>query len=717
MPTEPAPSLPPPRPARAVFFLGFLTLFLELVLIRYLGGTIWNLGYFPNLVLLGAFVGMGLGFVAHRLLDAERSRRIFARVPIALFLLVIGVWVLRPSVPGFEQWKGSVGGELYFTATPEKARSTALTSALFVVWFGAVIALFAAISQYTAKRFAELPPLKAYSADIAGSCCGIVAFMLLSFGRVSAAYWFLLAAPLFLWSGGLATRRDRALALAALALSAGVVIEQDRRVARHGFHLEARTGADGQERRIEVTWSPYQKVEFSRGVQQNPFIAVNGIGHQALLTGDLIQRGYYPVPHRARAANGALPPYRRVLVLGAGTGNDVFAALSFGAEHVTAVEIDPVIADLGRREHPERPYADPRVRLVVDDGRAVLTRARERFDLIVFALTDSLVKVSPVAQLRLENYLFTVDSLRRAWDLLEDHGTIALYNAYRQPWLLDKLCATARAASGREPTVIPALEGLADFSVILVDRDGPPAAAPAPAAADVEVATDDWPFPYLPRRQLPSLYLATLGAFALVAGGALALLQRRARPSAGAKPGAALRLAFVAMGAAFLLLETKSVIQFSLLFGTTWWNNSLVFLGVLLLVLAANQIAARVRSPRLPWIVAPLLIASALGTLLFPLADLLYLENAAVRFGAAALLTFTPIFFANLLFSAAFRDQPAAELLFGWNLFGAVIGGLFEYASMALGYQALAVAVAVLYAVAVAALASAPRKREGLRPA
>ena len=39
------------------------------------------------------------------------------------------------------------------------------------------------------------------------------------------------------------------------------------------------------------------------------------------------------------------------------------------------------------------------------------------------------------------------------------------------------------------------------------------------------------------------------------------------------------------MGAAFLLLETKSVVQFALLFGTTWFVNALVFLGVLLSVL------------------------------------------------------------------------------------------------------------------------------------
>ena len=51
------------------------------------------------------------------------------------------------------------------------------------------------------------------------------------------------------------------------------------------------------------------------------------------------------------------------------------------------------------------------------------------------------------------------------------------------------------------------------------------------------------------------------------------------------------------MGAAFLLLETKNVVQFALLFGTTWFVNSLVFAGILLSVLAAVEIARRVRLP------------------------------------------------------------------------------------------------------------------------
>src|SRR6202035_6124272 len=48
------------------------------------------------------------------------------------------------------------------------------------------------------------------------------------------------------------------------------------------------------------------------------------------------------------------------------------------------------------------------------------------------------------------------------------------------------------------------------------------------------------------------------------------------------------------MGAAFLLLETKNVVQFALLFGTTWFVNSLVFLGILVAVYLAIEVARRI---------------------------------------------------------------------------------------------------------------------------
>jgi hypothetical protein len=157
--------------------------------------------------------------------------------------------------------------------------------------------------------------------------------------------------------------------------------------------------------------------------------------------------------------------------------------------------------------------------------------------------------------------------------------------------------------------------------------------------------------------------------------------------------------AFFFMGVAFLLLETKSVIQFSLLFGTTWLNNSLVFLAVLIFVLIANHLANLFPRPGVLKLAYFFLIAMCLLQLIYPLSNLLAIRSTMLRFIVASLLTFSPIFFANLIFSITFRDRPLAEHLFGWNLFGAFVGGILEYTSMAVGYNFLSIIVAICYTI------------------
>jgi spermidine synthase len=464
---------------------------------------------------------------------------------------------------------------------------------------------------------------------------------------------------------------------------------------------------------VRVAWSPYQKVECTDGTDElGPTIYVNGILHQGMRPRDWIEKSIYQTPYAERADRGDRAPFGRVLIMGAGSGNDVTAALANGAEHVDAVEIDPVIAELGRRYHPARPYDDPRVRLTIDDARSFLTHSQGPYDLVIFALTDSLIRVSPMAQLRLENYLFTEQAIQRAYHLLSDQGSLVFYNFYRRPWLVEKLRRGMHAATGQWPYRVHLSK---DFAVLALDRrppgsvsaDDPGADSPSGPGAlaryDVDVATDDWPFLYLEKHGVPGIYLGAMALFVVLAAAMVIGMQvgarRRSRPS-DAPSGLATKSAFALMGVAFLLLETKSVIQFSLLFGTTWLNNSLVFLAILLSVLAANWTVQALRGRWLVRATFAALIAASLATLVYPLSNLLYLENAGLRFVAASLLTFSPIFFANLLFSLAFRDQPAAEHLFGWNLLGATLGGVLEYSSMALGYNALAWIVAACYALA-----------------
>ena len=158
------------RYPRQLFFLGFLTLFLELVLIRYLSGTIWNLGYFPNLVLLAVFFGMGVGFYLHQSIGNETSNAYFRYAVRALFLLVVFATFACPGLPGFDRSSGKFGGELYFTNRASRPLIQSLP--FFLVWFYFTLAIFALISQRTAKLFSHFTPLKAYWCSRHCSRCG-----------------------------------------------------------------------------------------------------------------------------------------------------------------------------------------------------------------------------------------------------------------------------------------------------------------------------------------------------------------------------------------------------------------------------------------------------------------------------------------------------------------------------------------------------------------
>ena len=94
-------------------------------------------------------------------------------------------------------------------------------------------------------------------------------------------------------------------------------------------------------------------------------------------------------------------------IIGAGSGNDIDHALRYGVDRIDAVEIDPVIQSIGISSNPDRPYADPRVVRHLDDGRHFLRTTDRKYDLVVYALVDSLILHSGYANIRLESYLFT----------------------------------------------------------------------------------------------------------------------------------------------------------------------------------------------------------------------------------------------------------------------------------------------------------------------
>jgi spermidine synthase len=437
-------------------------------------------------------------------------------------------------------------------------------------------------------------------------------------------------------------------------------------------------------------WSQYYRVQFFADGNE---ISVNGIPHQAMI--DVTDPAYSGMVYQRPYQLLASPP-RNVLVIGAGNGNDVAAALAAGAEHVDAVEIDPVIQDLGTTYHPLHPYDDPRVTRITNDGRAFLEQTDNRYDLIIFALPDSLTLVNGQSAVRLESFLFTEQAMEAARDHLTSDGVFSMYNFYREPWLLDRLAGTLNQVYGHAPCYYAGEQGQSQVGTLSMLTVGLEASSLTcqpwtPSGEVVAPATDDRPFVYLKTPSIPTRYLVTLGLILLVSAVAIRLAGGRFAAMRG-------YLDLFFMGAGFLLLETKSVVQFALLFGTTWFVNALVFAGVLLTILAAIEVERRTRIRR-PALLFSLLFVGLLVAGLVPASWLLELSTAP-RFLAASALAFLPVFIANLVFAERFRDTVDPTTAFGANLLGAMLGGVLEYLSLITGYRGLLVIAAILYALA-----------------
>ena len=302
----------------------------------------------------------------------------------------------------------------------------------------------------------------------------------------------------------------------------------------------------------------------------------------------------------------------------------------------------------------------------------------------------------------LESFLFTTEAFAGVRDHLGPNGIFVLYNFYREPWLVQKMASMLDRSFGMAPMVrlYPELESTA-ATLAAGPLVASLAGAPPPGdhvdtldlAAAPQAATDDWPFLYLKEPTIAPHYWIALG---LVILWALLLVGRAARLS-----GTSFRRFsphFFVLGVAFLLLETRSLVTFSLLFGSTWIVNSLVFFAILASVLIAVRVNVRFRVRRI-WIFYLLLFGMlALNLVVRP--ETLLLSNVFARYLVASVLAFAPVFLANVIFSNSFRDTEIADIAFASNLLGIMTGGMLEYLSMLFGYHALLWLVIAFYALA-----------------
>ncbi len=681
-----------------LLFISFLTLYFELLVIRWLPTEIRILAYFSNMTLVSCILGMGLGaLIAHDV--PYRPSRFLGLLAclITVTYLYHGIDLQLPIVSE---------SHFIWNGLSRRATGTFVQYVALFAFLAINTATFVPLGQALGLEFDRLPPLSAYSINVLGAILGIGAFALFSLFQLPPVVWFGVGIVLFFllvpWTGEIQLA-------AVLCLVLATVVSWEA-----GSY-----------------WSPYYKVSVEArrlGDEWVGFrVSVNEDGHQEALD---LSGSYDRDPSMASRRRTYDVPYRygtndTVLIMGAGTGNDVAAALRAGASLVEAVEIDPVILSLGM-DHPERPYQDPRVQLVNQDARGYLRTTTQKYDKIVLGYLDSHALFSAMSSVRLDNFIYTREFFREMKTHLKPKGLLVVTFTVHEEWIANRLFTLFQETFGKPPLVYQGdrhsngvvflggkpLEEIktaylafnpttsnAGHTWSLPEHAGG-YISPETFTGGVAVPTDDWPYLYLRKPSIPLNYLIPL-LFLL----ALGLLYVRSSASGFKR----VNLHFFFLGSGFLLVETKAMTELAIFLGSTWVVNAFVISTILVLILLANWIASSRWCPSVGAAYGALGV-TLMTTYFAPLHVLLGWESPLRNWVAVTVLCL-PLFFAGLIFAQNIKKERQASAALGANLMGAIAGGALEYVSMTAGLKVLYLLGLGLYILSLVFYRRDPRLR------
>lgn len=690
--------------------VSFLSLYFELTLIRWIPTQVRLLAYFTNFVLIAALLGLGVG-----MLLAARRVRLALFFPAALLALTIVVVILERQNLALPI---SFGEFVWGNVQALPARGI-LSYLILVGLFVLMVGVFVLLGQEVGRALRGFKPLRAYSLNILGSLMGVLGFAFLNWLESPPIVWFAAGLVGFVLYGLLTSDGRRWLIVAALPLAAVVGV------------VYADTA--GQAASVSTYWSPYYKIQVKplkvAGQLVGSAIEVN---KDALQFPHYLSGRYHNIPYIASEEHQYNMPYtfihpKRVLVMGAGTGNDVEAARrNAPGATVDAVEIDPVIARLGRTLHPDRPYASPKVTVHVNDARSFLQQTTQKYDLIVFGKLDSHRVFSHMSSVRMDNYVYTQENLETVRRHLAPGGIVAIGFVMHEKWIADRLFTLLVHVFGHSPLVYQADHMAYDTVFFIGERPlhVPPGASVITRAqfahgvlngdkngtwrysqlqgfvdtsvfsSHATLLTDDWPYLYMQDRTIPPNYLIVLVLTVLVS----VILVSLTVPKIDFRSSG--NWNFLLLGAGFALQETKGITDIALLFGSTWITNIIVISAILVVILLANLAVSRWNDIPLHWVYLAL-VATLLFNFLVPLRGLLD-YGFWIQVLASGVRVAGPLFFSGIIFARWFEHTGNPSSALGANLMGAVVGGLSEYSSLALGLRQLYLLAIVFYALSFA---------------
>ena len=386
-------------PRNSLFLASAISLFAELLIIRVHSSFFQVFGFYKNVSLLSCFLGIGIGLAKPniRIGWLFLCPLIFCLQITYLYLLrftILGVFLLNPSME-----YGAMGVD-----TARNFGDIFIVNFFLLCVYASNALCFIPLGYLISYFSKNTTSSNAYAINIGGSIFGILLFTFLTFVHSNPLIWV----SVFLGSLLLLNLHRTWIYLIFFSAFISSILS-------YNFSLD----------RYDI-YSPYQLLTVILTQRAHPTISVNNFYYQKIFdfndTSGHSSKSllHYSLPYYFK------PSPDNVLVLAGGTGNDTASALKNGASHVDVVEIDPIIIQLGMNLHPSQPYQSNKVDLYQDDARNYIKKTDQKYDLIVYGLLDSHSSISGNSSIRLDSYVYTIQSFKQSKSLLTEDGIMCL---------------------------------------------------------------------------------------------------------------------------------------------------------------------------------------------------------------------------------------------------------------------------------------------------
>jgi hypothetical protein len=694
------------RTALSILLISVLGLFLEMMLIRWISTEIRIFAYVQNVVLVVCFLGLGLGCFTSRQEINIRS----TIYPLLFLSFIFAIPISRKGIGSLSECLSVMRDMPIFYRTVTSSSIESILLALLGLILSYIVMvlildMFVPIGRILGRLLDTHPNIiEAYSINVLGSLLGTWLFVILSSLWAPPIAWCAVLALLFIYFIYESRSRFNYILLGLLLV----------------FSLFASIDYNS----IKTIWSPYQKLVLSKTDYAQSEVGayrinVNNVKFQEIVDFDSPERSFKESWREITPKNLSQydipvllhPNPKNMLVVGSGTGNDVAGGLRNGIKLLTAVEIDPAILSIGKQYHPQKPYDSPLVEIVQDDARSFFATSSDTYDIISFGLLDSHTS-SIMTNTRLDEYVFTYESLKKAKSLLAKDGIIVLHSSAMEYFIADRIARTLRDLFQKEPVIfhVPP-NSFGDGGTMFVAGENPSGVLahikrnaklsdliegwqnkyPIKFDYSTPISTDDWPYLYLPYPKIPLLYFA----FAAI----MIILFIRSCKHWGVSSlfvnWNQSHWHFFFLGAAFMLLEVQNISKAAVVLGSTWEVNAVIVSAVLIMILLANFITAKMK--RLNVIPVYIILLTVCITLYFvdiaQFAFMPYYQKAFI----VGCLTTLPMIFSGIIFIKSFASVEEKDHALGANLFGALFGALLQTITFITGIKTLLLIVGGLY--------------------